>query len=420
MSRSFLTVSEVVSWRLCLGCGACVVACPQGALSLVDVEDDGLRPQRDPDRCEQCGACLTVCPGVGIEAPKAASEAIPALRDAWGNVLEIWEGYAADPEIRFLGSSGGIATALSLFCLEQRGMAGVLHVGPEARRPLINAPVVSRCRDDLLRRTGSRYAPAAPCAGLPLLGADSARYLFVGKPCDVVALRKWQDLMPKEGRTVAAAISIFCAGTPSTRGSKRILEELGLDPSEVTSLRYRGCGWPGRMAARTASCAGDDATGSRNERSMSYQQAWGDILSHHTQFRCRLCPDSTGEWADISCGDPWYRETEPGDPGRSLVLVRTPRGRALLHGAMEAGFVRLEPADPEILPRSQVSLLARRRALWGRLVAFRACRVSIPRFQGFSLFANWRRLSLRDRLRSVFGTLCRIRQRHWNRPRRNP
>jgi coenzyme F420 hydrogenase subunit beta len=152
---------------------------------------------------------------------------------------------------------------------------------------------------------------------------------------------------------------------------------------------------------------------------MSYEEAWGDILCHHTQFRCRVCPDSTGEWADISCGDPWYREIEPGDPGRSLVLVRTPRGRAILRGAMESGFVLLEPADPETLPKSQISLLGRRRALWGRLAAFRVCRVPTPRYRGFSLFANWRRLSLRERLRSLFGTFYRIIQRHWNRPLRD-
>jgi len=419
MTRSFQDVSQVVSWRLCLGCGACVLACPQGALSLVDVEDEGLRPHRNRDRCAQCGTCLRVCPGISIDAPKASPEAIPRLREEWGNVLEIWEGYAADPEIRFLGSSGGIATSLSLFCLEKGGMDGVLHIGPEARRPLVNAPVVSRCRDDLLRRTGSRYAPAAPCSGLSLPEAGLSRLVFVGKPCDIVALRKWQEFKPEEDRRIAVVISIFCAGTPSTLGSRRILEKLGLDPGKVTSLRYRGCGWPGRTVARIAAPTDGSDSAASHEDTLSYQEAWGDILSRHTQFRCRLCPDSTGELADLSCGDPWYRQIEPGDPGRSLVLVRTPRGARLLHEAMDAGFVRLEPADPDVLPRSQVSLLSRRRALWGRLAAFRMCRVPTPRYRGFSLFSDWRRLSVRERLRSLLGTFCRIRQRRWNRPLRN-
>jgi len=410
MNRTIANVSHVVSWRLCLGCGACVVACPHGALSLSDVEDDGLRPRTDRSKCEGCGTCLKVCPGIGIDAPQACPEAVTSLQGAWGNVLEVWEGYAADEEIRFTGSSGGVATALSLFCLEKAGVDGVLHIGSESQRPLKNAPAVSRNRDDLLRRNGSRYAPAAPCSGLNQLDLDRSKYVFVGKPCDVVALRKWQESAPQSGAAVTLAISIFCAGTPSALGTKRIIEKLGLDPAQVTALRYRGRGWPGRTVAVTEDPSGIDL-------SMSYEEAWGGILSRHTQFRCRLCPDSTGELADISCGDPWYRKIEPGDPGRSLVLVRTPRGKAILHDAMNAGYVRLEPAAPDTLPRSQVSVLSRRRALWGRLLALRMYRVPVPQYRGFSLYANWRNLPIRERLRSVFGTICRTRQRHWNRPK---
>ncbi|MEY3251591.1 MAG: hypothetical protein RL227_564, partial [Pseudomonadota bacterium] len=38
-----------------------------------------------------------------------------------------------------------------------------------------------------------------------------------------------------------------------------------------------------------------------------------------------------------------------------------------------------------------------------------------PRFEGFSLFSNWRRLPLRDRLRSLVGTARRVLARgyHW-------
>jgi hypothetical protein len=44
-----------------------------------------------------------------------------------------------------------------------------------------------------------------------------------------------------------------------------------------------------------------------------------------------LCPDSTGEFADISCGDPWYKKPESDEPGMSLVLVRTERkGRSAI------------------------------------------------------------------------------------------
>jgi coenzyme F420 hydrogenase subunit beta len=408
MSVPFENVSDVVAWRLCLGCGACVSVCPEKALRLVDVEDDGLRPERDPARCGQCSQCLAVCPGIAIEGPAAHHLAIDALRPAWGNVLDIWEGYAADPEIRFLGSSGGVATALSLFSLEGLRTQGILHVGSESERPLKNRAVISRSRDELLSRTGSRYAPAAPCGGFELLDGTSDPYVFVGKPCDVVALRKWQAGDGTKRLSIGLAISIFCAGTPSTEGTQTILDQLGVDPEKVTSFRYRGRGWPGRTVATTISDSDVD-------RSMTYEQSWGDILSKHTQFRCRLCPDSTGELADISCGDPWYRTVEPDDPGRSLVLVRTEAGRDVVRQAMEAGYVTLERVKPDVLPRSQVALLNRRSGLWGRLTTLRALGAAVPSYKGFSLFANWRSLSLKEKLRSVLGTARRAVQRKWYR-----
>ena len=102
------------------------------------------------------------------------------------------------------------------------------------------------------------------------------------------------------------------------------------DPSSVRSVRYRGKGWPGNAEAVAELPEG------RVERSLTYRQAWDEVLQKHRQWRCYVCLDHTGEFADISVGDPWYRPIAEGEAGRSLVLVRTERGRAVLRRAMEA------------------------------------------------------------------------------------
>lgn len=129
-----------------------------------------------------------------------------------------------------------------------------------------------------------------------------------------------------------------------------------------------------------------------------------------------MCPDSTGEFADISCGDPWYLEIEPDEPGRSLVLVRTERGQRMLRRAMEAGYIELESVQPEVLVASQKSLLNKRRNLWGRLFAMRIMRIPVPHFEGFLLFSNWWGLSVSKKTRSIAGTFKRIFQRRWYKP----
>jgi uncharacterized protein len=51
----------VADW--CEGCGRCSETCPQGALSMVDLEEDGLiQAKVEADRCILCGYCGRACP----------------------------------------------------------------------------------------------------------------------------------------------------------------------------------------------------------------------------------------------------------------------------------------------------------------------------------------------------------------------
>jgi len=407
--KNFERIEQVVEWRLCTGCGACVLACPENNIRLADVPDRGIRPHVDTNRCKHCGECLKVCPGIEITHAPCTQPVIDELSLSWGPVLEMWEGYAADPEIRFEAGSGGAVTALALYCLDHEGFAGVLHTGAEPEAPLQNVPVFSKSKAELLSRTGARYSPAAPCERFDLIEKSAEPCVFVGKPCDVVALRKSQAVRPQLIDKTGLAIAIFCAATPTTNGTNALLQAMDAARGQVEELRYRGRGWPGMTTARLR---GEPA----ETRQLTYEQSWGNILSPHRQFRCRLCPDSTGEFADIACGDPWHRERKDEDPGRSLVLARTQKGREILHRATEAGYLKLEKAAPPVLAASQKSLLRKRRNLYGRLLALRILRIPVPKYNGFSLAKNWMALPITEKIRSVAGTLKRAIKRNWTKP----
>ena len=240
------------------------------------------------------------------------------------------------------------------------------------------------------------------------MGRLRAPCVVIGKPCDIVALRKAQATNTKLDQNVALAVSIFCAGTPATAGTNKLLDVLGVEPQNVKEIRYRGCGWPGMTTVKVR--------GNEQTYQMTYDESWGGILSKNVQARCRLCPDGTGEFADISCGDPWYRDIEPDEQGWSLVVVRTKRGEEILNKAINAGYVKLEPVGFYILQCSQKALLKRRQHLWGRLISMQIMRIPVPHFEGFSLFSNWRELPVREKARSIGGTLKRIYQRNWVKP----
>ncbi|MFD0823741.1 Coenzyme F420 hydrogenase/dehydrogenase, beta subunit C-terminal domain, partial [Micromonospora zhanjiangensis] len=224
-------------------------------------------------------------------------------------------------------------------------------VGARADVPYLNETRLSRDPAELLAAAGSRYAPASPADRLDLVESADGPCVFIGKPCDVAATRMARRVRPALDARLGLTIALFCAGTPTTRGTLEMLRRLGIsDPTGLESVHYRGNGWPGRARARLV----EDQPG--HERTLSYQESWGEILQQHRQWRCYLCADHTGEFADVAVGDPWYRPTGD-DPGRSLVLARTERGVRLVEAAIAAGVLALDEAAPTILPASQPNLL---------------------------------------------------------------
>jgi len=408
----FTDVSDVVKWRLCLGCGACEYACPEKKIKLINFIDQGIRPVVLPTGdCSGCSDCVTVCPGVGVSHDpmmKTAEGVINMLTEGWGPVLEIWEGHATDKVIRFDGSSGGLASALALYCIENEGMRGVVHVGNDSEEQYKNKSTFSRTRDDILATTGSRYSPASPCDLFQAIEDAEGACVFIGKPCDLEGLRKTQSIRPGLSKNIGVAIGIFCAGTPSTQGTVDLLAKYGISHEDVEELRYRGRGWPGSFSVRLKS-------DSEWLELATYEEAWG-FLQAYRPYRCHVCPDGTSEFADISCGDPWYRSIDADEPGKSLVLVRSEKGREIVKGAIKAGYIQLTPVEPEILERSQKELLRKRGAIWGRVTTMKTLGIPAPHFQGFSLLQNWLKLSGGQKIRSILGTAKRIITRTYFRP----
>ena len=410
MGGSIRDVRDVAEKHLCTGCGACAYDQPQ-AIRMVDDFDRGRRPvlgtgaARSDSDSSAAREALRVCPGYALEHPtkQAPAGAIDELWREWGPVHELWEGYAKDDELRFAASSGGAASALALFAIERQGFHGVLHIAARPDVPYLNRTVLSRSREELMAATGSRYAPASPCDELQQVEDAPAPCVFIGKPCDVAATSKARRARLALDAKLGLTIGIFCAGTPSTRGTLEMIRRMGVDdPARVSSVRYRGLGWPGMARVEASS-----ESGASQRSEMTYADSWGGILQKHRQWRCYVCADHTGEFADIAVGDPWYREIPPDEPGRSLVLARTERGRRFLAEARAAGYLELERVEPAILRASQPNLEHTRGAIWGRVLVTRLLGAAAPRYRNMATFPAWWRLPWREKVSSVLGTAKR-------------
>lgn len=405
-ARRIRGIKDVAEQHLCTGCGACAFAQPE-AIEMVDDIAAGRRPlvRVEHDRLLPTVDALKACPGIGLRHDELSPDAIPELLERWGPVLDVWEGHATDPDVRYAGSSGGLASALAIHCIEQEAMHGVLHIRARRDRPYLNETVLSTDRSAILAATGSRYAPASPCDRLDLVTSAPQPSVFIGKPCDVAATAKLRRGNPTLDARLGLTVAIFCAGTPTTHGTFEMLRTMGIDdPDRLVDLRYRGNGWPGSATAHYK-----DADGGIRTEELTYRQSWGDVLQRHRQWRCYVCADHTGEFADIAVGDPWYREIDDNEPGSSLILVRTERGRRILANALRAKAVSATRRTPDLVPRSQPGLQRVRGAVGGRVATMRVVGLPVPRFEGMPMLPSWLHdLDAKMKLQSTLGTLRRI------------
>lgn len=393
------TLARVARGDLCAGCGACA-ALAAGKIAMEAAPPGFLRPrQTAPLTPAEDAAIARACPALG-QTVEAAGRPDPVL---WGPYVTMETGWATDPAVRFAGSSGGALSMILLHLLEEGIVDAVVQTTADADLPIGNATVVTRGREGVIAAAGSRYAPSAPLSDLPAQVASGRRHAFVGKPCDCVALRAMRESDPAVAAAFPVILSFFCAGVPSHAGGRAVLEAMGAPFEETERFRFRGNGWPGRATATLRD---------GSERSMSYHDSWGRILSKHVQHRCKICPDGTGAAADIVCADAWESD-ERGYPtfeeaeGVSLIVARTDLGRALVEGARAAGRIETRPFDVEALAGIQPGQRERKRALLARLSALRLVGRPVPRYRGLQLAAAARQNPVARNARNFLGMLRR-------------
>ncbi len=395
------TLDRVKRGQLCTGCGLCAAIAP-GAIAM-GIEAPGYaRPVQSAALTEQQERDFAIsCPALTVDERHIAAPTDDVL---WGPAFFSGTGFTTDAALRHQASSGGMISGLLVYALSSGLVDFVVQTGADPDAPLANATGVSANRDDVFAAAGSRYTASSPLADLETWMARPGRFAFVGKPCDVTALRARARQDPRIDAKVPLMLAFFCAGIPSAAGTRRILDKLGVAEADVATFRYRGDGWPGFATATRK-----DGTTAR----MSYADSWGDILSKQVQFRCKICPDAVGGSADIACADAWYGD-DRGYPsfeeqdGRSLVIARTKVGDALLAEARAAGAIETTPLAMAEIVKMQPSQANRKALILSRLAALTVAGRPVPRYRGVHIWAAARRPSPFAQVKSFAGLLRRI------------
>jgi coenzyme F420 hydrogenase subunit beta len=296
-------LKDVIRNDLCIGCGACVAACPSYVLRIF-----GEVPVMK-EYCHRDGFCYHQCPQT--VDPKELERRVfgrNAGRDEpFGIYRQVFSVKARAPDILARCQDGGAVTGLLAELLETGYIDAAIEIGT-GDLPWQPAPKVVLDRDDVLACAGTKYSRGAVIFGL----RDAVdlymreQIAVVGTPCEIKALRQMQTGEHSPYRltdNIKLCIGLFCRGTWPYARLRRILEgQYRINLAEVAKFdikrgqfliyRHRK---PKRMVPL------------KSMRKFVYGS-------------CKVCPDFAAELADISIG-------AAGSPlGRSTVLLRTPAG----------------------------------------------------------------------------------------------
>lgn len=349
----------------CIGCGMCSAR----AKANMSKNDRGYLSFKQEPNSKMIAFCEAVCPGSGKSLEKLNGNKI------WGEAEGVFLGYAANQDVRKKASSGGILTALAVYLLESSKVDGIVHVCEDKTYPMGTSTCISTKVEEVLSRSGSRYAISHPLLEMWDLIQPEKKYCFIGKPCDVTALKNYLETAEEIRKQFPYIFSFFCAGLPSRQANEKLLDCMGCSANKCKSFSYRGNGWPGFATAI-------DKKGT--EYTLDYDTAWGKILGRDIHSFCRFCMDGIGERADISCGDAWYLN-ESGEPdfseneGRNIIFSRNNTGQRLLQEAGNAGYIVLEPLrNEEYIEKIQKYQYVRRATMSSKIMACRLLGHIVP------------------------------------------
>jgi coenzyme F420 hydrogenase subunit beta len=208
---------------------------------------------------------------------------------------------------------------------------GAIVARCEGEEPWIAKSFLATSREELLSARASKYAPVSSCVTLREVLDRPGRYVFVGTPCMIEALRKLQKLLPKLQERIILTIGLVCAGMASRQSTIAFLQRYGVNFDQAHKIVYRGGGWPGCFRVF-----------GKNGKTILEKPLLGGSLDlvvpgdHY--LRCRNCLDHWALYSDIAVSDPWCDAMVDNETkGWSGIMIRSRSGQQAVDSSIASG-----------------------------------------------------------------------------------
>ncbi len=293
---------------MCTGCGACFDICKFGAIEMGHDNHGYLKPMFKHDKCKNCKQCIDVCPVISPKPTQTDSPtgyALKAEDDIWKN-----------------SASGG---AFSLLATEVLSRGGIVYGAKWDDEPNVVIDYV-HSTSELNQLKFSKYVQSTSYPSYPNVKKNletGCLVLYSGLSCQISALKKY---LGKDYPNLIT-IDLICRGVPSMLSLKKYLLEN--DSNEVKKVINRIDKTNARITKVVMS---NGATILLNDE----DKYVNSLFAKRWLFgkdACKYCYFANmPRQGDITIGDFWdikkFNREYP-DPGTSLVLCNTSKGREL-------------------------------------------------------------------------------------------
>ncbi len=323
-------IKDVHEPGICGECGGCVSFCSAGDIKAIEMSVSGPPKYYNKDNCLKCGICYLVCPQTHVlddELNKKFN-----YKTSIGNWAKITSCQATSDLIRKQASDGGAVTAILTYLLDKNLINGAIVSKKEG--PFNRVPFFASTKQELIEAAGSHYDLSQGVVGLEnynsfvptitklkaVVGSDAMRIAVVGTPCQIMSIRKMQELSILPAHIVKYTLGLFCNLNFSfTAKARETMEEkFGFSFSDVEKLNIK------ENLIITL----------KNGKSL-----YIDFKDIHDFARpaCFACRDFSNVYADISFGGLGSQD------GYTTSVIRTKTGVKIYNDALKEGYIQ-EPS----------------------------------------------------------------------------
>ncbi|NVM03775.1 MAG: Coenzyme F420 hydrogenase/dehydrogenase, beta subunit C-terminal domain [Candidatus Helarchaeota archaeon] len=248
--------------------------------------------------------------------------------DPIGPNITVVSAQTKDEQIKKVAQDGGVVTTLLAYLFDKNLIDGAIGVIQKEGEPWNTQTILIRSKDEAIKAAGTIYSVASNLSALDLIkGSGLKSIAFVGTPCQVQAMRKYQvtsNIMEEIWGKIKYIIGIFCMESFPYPNLIKIVEKHCKTPlNEATKMNidkgkffvHRDEGEPVQVPIKE--------------------------VTKYARHACHLCVDLTNELSDLSSGS-------IGSPGGwNTVITRTKIGEELFQNALKDGYLKIKEIEKE-------------------------------------------------------------------------